>query len=122
MSTEMRQLIDAVAKARNGAEIRQPLINVFTTIFGKGRNAELFDNHNADYYALQADGVWMFDGDGHNAGDPRMGISSLLPFDNWTSKPKVNSQKLVTGETIISFTGDLEELPYEVEEIINYGR
>ena len=126
MSSEMRKMIDDVASASNGAEIRQPLVTVFNEIFGKGRNAELFNNQNGDFYALQADGVWLFDGNNskgetHKAGDPRTGISTLLPFDTWATKPKKTNQKLVDGRTIFMVTGDLVELPSEVEEILRYG-
>lgn len=122
IAPEMRALIDNVKAAANGAEMRNPLVNVFTEIFYKGKNAELLNNKNGDYYALQGDGKWLFDGDGHSAGDPRTGLATLLPFESWERKPKKDSTKLVTGGTIFTLTGDLNELPEEVEDILDHGR
>lgn len=124
---EMQVLIDAVSAASNGAEIRIPLVNVFNEIFSKGKNAELLNNKNGDYYALQGNGKWLFDGEDskgvyHNAGDPRTGMTTLLPFESWEKKPKKDSTKLVTGGTIFTLTGDLNELPEEVEDILDHGR
>lgn len=127
ITPEMRALIDDVKAAANGAEIRNPLVNVFKTIFNKGKNAELLNNKNADEFALQANGKWLFEGYDshgihHNAGDPRTGMATLLPFESWEKKPKKDSTKLVTGGTIFTLTGDLNELPEEVEDILDHGR
>lgn len=102
--TEMEKLEEAINAAKTGADIRMPLVDAFTYLFETGRDVGTIETHPASYFAKQDD------------------MNRLIPFDNWTTQPKIISEKLVAGGVIFNFIGDADASILRVREIIAHGK
>lgn len=102
----MDELIEEIEAASTGADIRTPLVRTLTYLFEHGREAtklaetlprgEGFKDYT--YFAMQNNTVEIDPETGREY--IRIGISTLLPFDTWSSRPSIESPKLVANGTI----------------------